>query len=59
MSKISKRTFFITGISSGFGSALAQAALDQAHTVIGTVRNAAAKVAFEAKSPNAHAICWM
>jgi NAD(P)-dependent dehydrogenase (short-subunit alcohol dehydrogenase family) len=42
------KLFFITGVSSGFGQALAQAALDAGHTVIGTVRNAQARDAFAA-----------
>lgn len=33
------KTFFITGVSSGFGRAIANAALAAGHTVIGTVRN--------------------
>ncbi|KVF75715.1 short-chain dehydrogenase [Burkholderia sp. FL-7-2-10-S1-D7] len=41
----------ITGVSSGFGRALAQAALAAGHTVVGTVRSEAAKRAFEALSP--------
>ncbi|WP_175910174.1 oxidoreductase [Burkholderia sp. BCC1640] len=43
----------ITGVSSGFGRALAQAALAAGHTVVGTVRSEAAKRAFEARSPRA------
>ncbi|MCA8204488.1 oxidoreductase [Burkholderia sp. AU33545] len=43
----------ITGVSSGFGRALAQAALAAGHTVVGTVRSDAAKRAFEALSPRA------
>ncbi|KVV39014.1 short-chain dehydrogenase [Burkholderia territorii] len=43
----------ITGVSSGFGRALAQAALAAGHTVVGTVRSEAAKQAFEALSPHA------
>ena len=43
----------ITGVSSGFGRALAQAALAAGHTVVGTVRSEAAKRAFEALSPRA------
>ncbi|RQR86490.1 oxidoreductase [Burkholderia sp. Bp9090] len=43
----------ITGVSSGFGRALAQAALAAGHTVVGTVRSKAAKRAFEALSPHA------
>nr|WP_315249868.1 oxidoreductase [uncultured Duganella sp.] len=45
------KLFFITGVSSGFGQALAQAALDAGHTVIGTVRNAQARDAFAALRP--------
>ncbi|WP_322025428.1 oxidoreductase [Burkholderia sp. BCC1977] len=43
----------ITGVSSGFGRALAQAALAAGHTVVGTVRSEAAQRAFEALSPHA------
>ncbi|WP_321797582.1 oxidoreductase [Burkholderia sp. BCC1988] len=43
----------ITGVSSGFGRALAQAALAAGHTVVGTVRSEAAKRAFEVLSPHA------
>jgi len=50
------KTLFITGISSGFGKALASAALAVGHRVIGTVRNQAAVEAFEALSPEAHAV---
>lgn len=51
------RTFFITGVSSGFGLALATAALTDGHRVIGTVRNAEAHSAFEALHPDrAHAV---
>jgi len=45
----SSKTFFITGVSSGFGRALSQAAIDAGHRVIGTVRNAAAASDFEAR----------
>jgi NAD(P)-dependent dehydrogenase (short-subunit alcohol dehydrogenase family) len=45
------KTFFITGISSGFGQALADAALAAGHKVIGTVRNEPARAAFEARRP--------
>ncbi|OPA86101.1 short-chain dehydrogenase/reductase [Pseudomonas fluorescens] len=44
------KTLFITGISSGFGKALATEALAAGHRVIGTVRNDAALQAFEALS---------
>ena len=53
MSKI----LLITGVSSGFGRAFAQAALDAGHTVVGTVRDAAALNAFQALSPGrAHGV---
>ncbi|EMN1927238.1 oxidoreductase [Burkholderia ambifaria] len=42
----------ITGVSSGFGRALAQEALAAGHTVVGTVRSEAARQAFEALSPH-------
>jgi short-subunit dehydrogenase len=45
------RTFLITGVSSGFGRAFAQAALDAGHTVIGTVRSATAVADFERLAP--------
>jgi NAD(P)-dependent dehydrogenase (short-subunit alcohol dehydrogenase family) len=45
------KTFFITGVSSGFGRALAEAALAAGHKVIGTVRSEPARVAFEASLP--------
>ncbi|KJV48913.1 short-chain dehydrogenase [Pantoea sp. BL1] len=41
------KTLLITGVSSGFGRALAQEALVNGYRVIGTVRNAEAKAAFE------------
>jgi NAD(P)-dependent dehydrogenase (short-subunit alcohol dehydrogenase family) len=46
----------ITGVSSGFGRALAREALAAGHTVVGTVRNEAAKQDFESLAPGlAHA----
>ena len=41
------KTLLITGVSSGFGRALAKEALANGYRVIGTVRNAEAKAAFE------------
>lgn len=41
------KTFLITGVSSGFGRAFSNAALAEGHTVVGTVRSDAARVAFE------------
>ncbi|TFW18124.1 oxidoreductase [Duganella callida] len=50
------KTFFITGVSSGFGRALSEAALAAGHTVIGTVRNEEARAAFVSLHPErAHA----
>lgn len=43
------KTFFITGVSSGFGLALSEAAIAAGHRVIGTVRNHDAARAFEAR----------
>lgn len=47
MSNSSGMNFLITGVSSGFGRAFAEAALRAGHTVIGTVRSEAAKKDFE------------
>ncbi|GAB7537361.1 oxidoreductase [Burkholderia sp. 3C] len=44
----SGKILLITGVSSGFGRALAQEALAAGHTVVGTVRSAEAKRDFEA-----------
>jgi NAD(P)-dependent dehydrogenase (short-subunit alcohol dehydrogenase family) len=51
------KTLFITGVSSGFGQALAQQALAAGHVVIGTLRNPQAVQAFEAQAPGrAHGV---
>ena len=50
MSSMEKQ-FLITGVSSGFGRAFAQAALEKGHRVVGTVRNAEAAVLFESLAP--------
>ena len=51
------KTFFITGVSSGFGLALSREALSAGHRVIGTVRSDEGRRAFEALSYEyAHAI---
>jgi NAD(P)-dependent dehydrogenase (short-subunit alcohol dehydrogenase family) len=47
MQQSTHKTFLITGVSSGFGRAFAQAALDAGHTVIGTVRKPDACAEFE------------
>src|ERR1700759_5702326 len=41
------KTFLITGVSSGFGRALAEAALRDGHTVAGTVRKEGDRADFE------------
>lgn len=45
------KLLLITGVSSGFGHALAQQALADGHRVVGTVRNAQAAEAFAAMCP--------
>ena len=45
------KTFFITGASSGFGRAIAEAALAAGHCVVGTVRSEDARQAFETQAP--------
>lgn len=50
-------TWLITGVSSGFGRAIAQAALDRGDQVCGTLRRPDACAAFEALAPGrAHAL---
>jgi len=52
----SPQTWFITGVSTGFGLELAKLALEQGHTVAGTARRPADLTAFEALAPgHAHA----
>ncbi|QIG92384.1 MULTISPECIES: oxidoreductase [unclassified Bradyrhizobium] len=50
------KTFLITGVSSGFGRALAEAALRDGHTVTGTVRSENDKQKFEALGAGLHAV---
>jgi NAD(P)-dependent dehydrogenase (short-subunit alcohol dehydrogenase family) len=51
------KTLFITGVSTGFGKALAQQALAAGHKVIGTLRNPQALADFEAQAPGrAHGV---
>jgi len=50
------KTFLITGVSSGFGRALAEAALNDGHRVAGTVRNEADRKKFEAIGGGAQAL---
>ncbi|VUD40409.1 Sulfoquinovose 1-dehydrogenase [Thalassocella blandensis] len=46
------KTIFITGVSSGFGRAIAIEACKAGHCVIGTVRSLDAKAAFESLNPD-------
>src|ERR1700750_474252 len=50
------KTFLITGVSSGFGRALAQAALRDGHTVAGTVRKEGDRADFERLGRGARAV---
>jgi len=53
----SRKTLFITGVSSGFGHALAEEALAAGHRVIGTVRSEEALQAFKSLSADsAHGV---
>jgi NAD(P)-dependent dehydrogenase (short-subunit alcohol dehydrogenase family) len=45
------KTILITGVSTGFGRALAELALSEGHRVVGTLRNADALAEFEALKP--------
>ncbi|MCF3960659.1 oxidoreductase [Streptomyces fuscigenes] len=56
MTRPTRKTFLITGVSSGLGRAFAQGALEAGHTVAGTVRRPEDGAAFEALAPGrAHA----
>lgn len=48
---MSRKTFFITGANSGFGLAIASAAVQTGHTVIGTVRSEASRIALAQALP--------
>jgi NAD(P)-dependent dehydrogenase (short-subunit alcohol dehydrogenase family) len=48
---MTNKIILITGVSSGFGRAFAEAALREGYTVIGTVRNEAARKEFETIEP--------
>ena len=52
----SSKILLLTGVSSGFGRALAEEALADGHRVVGTVRSADAKATFEGLSPTGAAI---
>ncbi|PDS44870.1 short-chain dehydrogenase/reductase [Rhizobium anhuiense] len=48
---MSRKTFFITGSNSGFGLAIASAAVQAGHTVIGTMRSQASRTALAKTLP--------
>lgn len=50
------KTFFITGANSGFGFAVAKAAIEAGHKVIGTVRSEAARATLLERLPLSHAV---
>ena len=51
MKNSDSKILLITGVSSGFGRAFAEAAATAGHTVVGTIRNAAHRADFEAIWP--------
>ncbi|HEY4368880.1 MAG TPA: oxidoreductase [Steroidobacteraceae bacterium] len=51
MSNAKAKVFFITGVSSGFGRSLSEAALAAGHRVVGTLRDEAARAAFDRLKP--------
>jgi NAD(P)-dependent dehydrogenase (short-subunit alcohol dehydrogenase family) len=53
------KIFLITGVSSGFGRAFAEAAIAAGHTVVGSVRRPDDAVAFESLSPEGRAIATL
>ncbi|SKA26928.1 oxidoreductase [Consotaella salsifontis] len=53
---MSSKTFFITGSNSGFGFAIAKAALQAGHKVIGTVRSEEARASLLERLPRASAV---
>lgn len=53
---MSKKTFFITGANSGFGLAIATAASNQGHTVIGAVRSEASRASLAERLPSVHSV---
>jgi NAD(P)-dependent dehydrogenase (short-subunit alcohol dehydrogenase family) len=56
MAQTTAKTILITGVSSGFGRALAQAALRERHVVVGTVRKESDRADFEKLGQGAHAV---
>lgn len=51
-----QKTFFITGANSGFGLAIAQAALEVGHRVIGTVRSQTARASLLERLPDVRVV---
>lgn len=51
-----QKTFFITGANSGFGLAIAQAALEAGYRVIGTVRSQTARASLLERLPDVRAV---
>ncbi|WP_397448100.1 oxidoreductase [Pseudomonas sp. NA-150] len=51
MTQTTQKTWFITGVSSGFGKALADALLEGGQRVVGTLRNEAARADFDQLKP--------
>lgn len=53
---MARKTFFITGANSGFGLAIAKAADQRGHTVIGTVRSEASRAELAGTVPRMHTV---
>ncbi|MBZ9936744.1 oxidoreductase [Mesorhizobium sp. BR1-1-16] len=53
---MSAKTFFITGANSGFGLAIASAAVQMGHKVIGTVRSEQSRAALADALPDVHSV---
>lgn len=51
MAQTAAKTFFITGVSTGFGRALSEAAIADGHRVVGTLRDEAARKEFDGLAP--------
>lgn len=53
---MSSKTFFITGANSGFGLAIATAAIEAGHTVIGTIRSESSRDVLSKDLPALHPV---
>ncbi|WCJ64987.1 oxidoreductase [Agrobacterium tumefaciens] len=53
---MSPKTFFITGANSGFGLAIATAAIEAGHSVIGTIRSEASRDVLSKNLPAVHPV---